>query len=574
MPSCVAIFVHPDDERYQYLINKKAKVPLFNYKVPIIADKRADPEKGTGIVMCCTFGDLTDIEWFNANNLELKISIDKEGNMNNLAKKYSGLPIKEAREQIIQDLKEHKLLTSQKHITHAVNVHERCGTEIEFLVTKQWFIKYLDLKNKFLNLGNKINWYPKHMKVRYDNWINGWQWDWLISRQRYFGVPFPVWYCKKCGEVILADEKDLPVDPLQDKPKKPCKCSSKEFKPEEDIMDTWATSALTPQINMLWKENNSFFKNNFPLSLRPQAHDIITFWLFNTVVKSYFHNNNIPWKDVMISGHGLDPHGKKMSKSKDNIINPISLLEKYPADAIRYWTASSKLGDDFPYQEKDVLTGQKTITKLWNASKFSFMHLKDYKKNKPKKLEAFDEWLLLKLNKIIRISTGSLDNYEYSKTKLEVENFFWNTFADYYLEIIKDRLYNPKKRGKLERLSAQYTLCNSLLTILKLLAPIMPFITEEIYQAFYKEEKSIHLSKWPKEFNLKNKNLEKQGDKVIEIISKVRQFKAQNNKSLKEPVIITIEFSLKTEITPFLEDLKAVTVAKEINFDKEFKVFF
>ena len=574
LPSCVAIFVHPDDNRYTNLIGKKAKVPLFNYKVPIIADKRADPEKGTGIVMCCTFGDLTDIDWFYAHNLPLKISIKKDGTMDKIAQKYEGLPIKEAREEIIKDLGKAKLLTSQKHIKHSVNVHERCNTEIEFLVTKQWFIKYLDLKKEFLKLGSKLNWYPKHMKVRYDNWVNGLQWDWLISRQRYFGIPFPLWYCKNCHEVILADEKQLPVDPIQDKPKQ-CKCGSKEFTPEKDIMDTWATSSLTPQINMKYTEDEKFFKKHFPLTLRPQAHDIITFWLFNTVVKSYLHNKKLPWKDVMISGHGLDPNGKKMSKSKGNIINPIDLLEKYPADAVRFWATGSKLGDDLPYKEKDVHTGQKTNTKLWNASKFSFMHLKDFK-TKPKKLEAFDSWILSKINKIIKSSTESFEKYEYSKTKSETENFFWNVFADFYLEIIKDRLYNPDKRGKQGRQSAQYSLYTTLLNITKLLAPIMPFITEEIYQLFFKKtekEKSIHISSWPKyDKKLENKDIEQSGDKAIEIIRKVRQFKTKNGKSLKIPIKLTIEKELEKELKPFLEDIKAVTTAEEINFSNQFSV--
>ncbi len=568
LPSCVAVMVHPDDDRYKYLIGKKAKVPLFNYLVPIIADERADPEKGTGIVMCCTFGDLTDINWWYAHNLPLKISIRKDGVMDKAAQIYEGLPIKEARKKIIEDLKEKKLLKSQKPITHSVNVHERCGTEIEFLVTKQWFIKYLDLKDEFIKQGEKINWYPQHMKVRYDNWIKGLQWDWLISRQRYFGVPFPVWYCKSCGEIILAEESQLPVNPLKDNPKKPCVCGSKEFIPENDVMDTWATSSLTPQINSKWISDKKLFESLFPMTLRPQAHDIITFWLFNTVVKSYLHHKKIPWTNIMISGHGLDPQGKKMSKSKGNLIEPISLLEKYPADAIRFWATGSRLGDDLPYQEKDVVTGQKTITKLWNAAKFSMIHLKE--KPKKIKLEAFDKWILIKLNKVIETSTKELDKYEYSKIKLETENFFWNVFADYYLEIIKDRLYNPDKRGSYAKQSAQYALYYTLLNIIKLFAPIMPFITEEVYQMHFKKhekEISIHLSKWSEQDKkLTDKKLEQAGDKAVEIISEVRKFKSKQQKSLKTEINLTLDEKDQKDLEPFLEDLKAVTFAKEISF--------
>jgi len=577
LASCVAVFVHPNDERNRYLIGKKAKVPLFDYKVPIIADDKVNLEIGSGIVFCATFGDITDIEWWYKYNLPLRNSIRKDGMMDKLAQKYDGLSIKEARNQIIQDLKNNNLLTSQKHIKHTVNVHERCGTEIEFLVTKQWFIKYLDLKKKFLELGKKLNWYPKHMKVRYDNWINGLQWDWLISRQRYFGIPFPIWYCRHCGNIILAEDFQLPINPLKDKPKKPCKCGSKEFIPEKDVLDTWATSSLTPQINSKWKEDNRFFNNIFPMSQRPSGHDIISRWQFSTVVKAYLHNKKLPWKDVIISGHGLDPHGKKMSKSKGNLIDPIELLKKYPADAIRFWASGSRLGDDLPYQEKDVRTGQKTIIKLWNAARFSIPHLKDYK-NKSKKLEAFDKFILIKLNKIIRKTTDELEKYEYSKVRLEVENFFWNVFADYYLEIIKDRLYNPKKRGKRARESAQYALYNAFLNIIKLLAPIMPFITEEIYQKYlikYEKAKSVHISSWPRVDNkLFDKKIEAGGDKAISIIAEVRKFKTLHQKSLKTEINLSLDKKDKKLLEPFLEDLKAVTFAKKIEFGSNFAINF
>jgi valyl-tRNA synthetase len=389
--------------------------------------------------------------------------------------------IQTARKMILEDLKDSRLCIGQEPIKHAVNVHERCGTEIEFLHSKQWFIKYLDLKKQMLDWGKKLNWYPKHMRSRYDHWVKGLQWDWLISRQRYFGIPFPVWYCKKCDEIILADEKELPVDPLKDKaPLKQCpKCGFKEFIPEKDVLDTWATSSLTTRlaIELMPKEIQ---KKLYPMSLRPQAHDIITFWLFNTVVKSQLHYKKNPWDDVMISGHALDPHGKKMSKSKGNVVEPQEVIEKYSSDCLRFWAAGCKLGDDLPYMEKDLVTAQKFITKLWNASKFAIMHLGDYKGEKPKKLEAVDKWVLSRLSKIIKASTDSFTKYEYSRTRADVENFFWHEFCDNYLEIIKDRLYNPDRRGKEARISAQYSLYRTLVAILKMIAPIMPHITEEI----------------------------------------------------------------------------------------------
>ncbi|MFH2028243.1 MAG: valine--tRNA ligase [Nanoarchaeota archaeon] len=583
IPACVAIFYHPDDIRYQKLKGKKAKVPLFDFEVPILEDERANPEKGTGIVMCCTFGDQTDMEWQKAHDLPIKLAISPDGKMTESAGKYNNMSIPEARKSITEDLKEAKLLISQKPIKHAVNVHERCGTEIEFLKAKQWFIRYLDLKEDMLRWGKELNWFPEFMKHRYDHWVKGLQWDWMISRQRYFGVPFPVWYCRSCDEVILADEKDLPVDPLKDKPKiKECpKCKSKEFIPEKDIMDTWATSSLTPQIAAgLVPE---MYDRIYPMSLRPQAHDIITFWLFNTVVKSRLHNNINPWKDCAISGHALDPKGKKMSKSLGNVIEPQVMIEKYSADCLRFWAAGSKLGEDLPFQEKDLVTGQKFVTKLWNASKFAIMHLEDYKNNKPKQLETIDKWILSKLSRLIGSSTETFEKYEYNKTKLEVENFFWHDFCDDYLEIIKDRLYNPDLRGKEARLSAQYGLYTTLSSILKMMAPIMPYITEEIYQLHFskkEDKKSIHISEWPS-IDEVDKKAEQTGELVVYAVQKARQAKSEKNLSLKSPLknIIVEGKITEKEFETIKADLLAATKAENIEFkhlkqdsEKEFEV--
>ncbi len=569
--SCVAIFVHPDDKRYKNLVGKKAKIPLFNKEVQILTDERADPEKGTGAVMCCTFGDKTDAEWYKIHKLPLVISISKNGKMTENAGKYFGLNIKEARLKIIEDLKENKLLVNQKKITHPVNVHERCGTEIEILNSKQWYVKYLDLRDKFIEAGKKLHWYPEHMFNRYENWVKGLQWDWCISRQRFFGVAFPVWYCKKCNEIILAEEKQLPVDPLKDKPLKKCKCGSSEFEADKDVLDTWATSSLTPQIAASLFPK--MYDKLYPMDLRPQAHDIISFWLFNTLVKSQLHNGINPWENVVISGWALDPHGKKMSKSKGNVVEPQLVLEKYGADALRFWAASSKLGEDLPYQEKELVSGGRTVNKLWNAAKFSFIHLEDYKGDVPKKLHATDKWLLSKLNNLIINCTDSFEIYEYSRVKANTELFFWHTFCDNYLEIVKDRLYNPNKRGKENRLSAQYTLNYALTTILKLFSPIMPFITEEIYQQYYKKslkEISVHLLKWPDvEKKMIDNVLEELGDKVAEVVGFVRKEKAGEGKSLKEPVKL---LTIPKELKEFEDDIKAVTQANKIEYNNGIKV--
>ncbi len=525
LPACVAIFVNPDDSRNRHLIGKKVKVPIFGQEVKIIADSRVDPEKGTGVVMCCTFGDLTDIEWYKAYNLELRIIVDDRGRMT--PKYFEGLKIKEAREKIIADLNANGYVVSEKEIEHNVNVHERCGTEIEFLVKKQWYIRYLDLKSKFIDLGNQLSWHPEYMHVRYDNWINGLQWDWSISRQRYYGIPFPVWYCKKCDETIFAEEKDLPVNPLKDSPGYKCpKCGSKELIPEEDILDTWATSSMTPFINSGWKGGKNYSREIFPMSLRPQAHDIISFWLFTSVVKSYFHADRIPWKHVMISGHALDPHGKPMHKSAGNLIDPIPLLEKFGADPLRYWASLSRLGDDASFQEKDVITGTRLINKLWNVAKFVE---KVSQKNQEKNTEnVIDAWILSRAMSVVEEATQMFEEYNYAGARRVVDDFFW-FFSDNYLEFIKYRLYNNDA-------SPSYALRKTFLITLKMLAPFMPYVTEEIYQNLYRDEEgaeSIHVSEWPVyQGELFDQDALKNGDVVQKIVAVIRPWKHNNGLAL------------------------------------------
>ncbi len=596
LPACVAVFYHPEDKRYKKLKGKKAKVPLFDFEVPILEDEKADPEKGTGIVMCCTFGDSTDAEWQKAHNLPIKEAIDKKGNMTEIAGEYKDMSIEDAREKIIKDLKEKKLLVKQEPITHLVNVHERCGTAIEFIHSKQWFVKYLDLRDKMLKWGKELNWFPPHMRSRYNNWVKGLQWDWCISRQLPYGIPFPVWYCSECDEVIIADEKNLPVDPIEDKPpvKKCPKCGCEKFIPEKDIINTWATSSLTPTIvKELFKGTKVYdylVKN--PMDLRPQGPDIITFWLFNTVVKSQLHFNMNPWKDCFINGWMLDSKGKKMSKSKGNIIEPQEMIKKYSADALRFMSASSKLGEDLPFPEKDVITGKKFITKLWNASRFVFMNLKGYDGKKARKLEKIDELFLKKLNNLVGLCTESFEGYGFSRSKLETEKFFWHMFCDNYLEIVKKRIYNETGERKL---SAQYTLYKSLLVILKLIAPIMPFVTEEIYQMYYKKFekiKSIHICEWPKiedcmesyeNLGFPNKSpLLKEGhptldsekfDLFLDILSRVRQAKSDAKKSMKAEIKLSLPSKDLDKLGEMIKDLKDVVNAKEIKEGK-FRVEF
>jgi valyl-tRNA synthetase len=571
--ACVAVFVNPKDKNYDDLVGKKARIPLFDFEVPIIADESAEIEKGTGAMMVCSYGDKYDVDAINKYKLKPKIIFNKNGTLN--FDKYNGIKIKEAREKIIQDLEKGNFIAEQKQISHVVNIHDKCGTEIEFIPTEQWFIKILDKKKIFIEQGRKIKWHPDYMFKRYENWVNGLEWDWSISRNRHFGVPIPIWKCGKCHEIILAKENELPVDPLQIK--KICPKCKVEAKPEHMVLDTWATSSLTPQIaSSLVKE-----KIKLPYSLRPQAHDIIRTWAFYTIVKSYMHEKKIPWSDIIISGN-VSLGKEKMSKSKGNVVHPQDIIEKYGADALRYWAAGSKLGNDLDYQEKDLITGKKLINKLLNASNFVFMNLKDFGGKRPNKIEKLDEKFLNELNRVIFTTTTRFNDYDYSKAKFNTEEFFWKFFCDIYLETVKKRVYQGQKD---EKKSAQYTLYYSLLAIIKMLAPIMPFITEEIYQKYFKKfekDKSIHVSEWPK---YDKKKLKEWGEPRMkshateltlfsDLLTQVRTEKTKNKKPMNAECVITLTKLNYGDLKNMIEDFKNVTNAKEIKQGESFRVEF
>ncbi len=593
LPACVALCCHPDDARYKMLQGKTAVVPLFDYSVPIICDESVDMTKGTGLMMVCTFGDKEDVEKWHKHKLPLRVVFEKYGKMNALAGPFAGLKIKDARAKIIESLREKGLLISQKSIVHAVNVHERCKTEIEFLKTKQWYIRVLDAKDELLRVGSEIEWYPAHMKVRYDHWVENLGWDWCISRQRPFGIPIPVWFCSSCSAIVVPELSELPVDPSLSMPMKKCVCGSTSFVGEKDVLDTWATSSITPEISSNWAHKGEYdvVHQNVPFDLRPQAHDIIRTWLFYTIVKSYFHFGRAPWKRVMISGHAQDPSGRKMSKSLGNIIEPQDMIVKYSADALRFWAAGATLGDDMPFQDKDLMTGQKFATKLWNVMKFSMMHLEDYESAvaavtlkmgvvpssvEVGGLELFDRWLLSKLHKMITLATSRFDAFEYAKAKVEIEMFFWHALCDNYLEIVKDRLYNPQVRGVDSRVSAQFALDNALLGVLKAMAPIMPHITEEIYQLRYAKSEgtvSLHVSSWsavPDVFL--DLDVEKVGDMCVDVITTVRKYKSENKWSMKEPLAMLriavggVEGAHLSLFDCARADLIAVTGARDVEF--------
>jgi valyl-tRNA synthetase len=573
LPACVAIYVNSNDKRYKNLIGKKAVVPLFNHEVKIRADENVDMEFGTGIMMVCTFGDTEDIARWKKDKLDLKICITEDGKLNDLAGKYQGLDFKTARERIVQDLEKEGRIVKQEKLMQNVNTCWRCNTPVEFLVKKQWFIHALKFRNDLIKQGRKIKWYPDFYQKRFEDWTTNLAWDWCISRQRFYGVPIPVWYCKKCGEILLPDKKDLPVDPTESKPKKKCRCGSSELEPEMDVFDTWMTSSMSPQVAGRWLEHPEIYKKVYPMSLRPQSHDIIRTWAFYTILKSYLHFNSIPWHNVAIGTFVLDEHGKGMHKSKGNAVWADDLLKKYNVDVFRYWVGTARWGEDLPFKEKDFVAGQRFITKLWNASKFVLMHLEDYDGKKPKQLEPIDEWIFSKLQKVIKKATESFDVYESGDAKREVEHFFWQVFCDNYVEIVKPRLYSKEESDKEKRKSAQYTLYTVLLDLLKMFAPIMPHITEEIYALYFNKKeqvKSIHISEWPKyDKSLLDEKAENAGDLAVEIVGAVRRHKSSKNLSLKTPVKeLTIEYKEQKMIESVLKDIELACGAEKILFGK------
>ena len=578
--SCIAVVAHPDDERFKPYFGKNAITPLFSAVVPILPSPHADPEKGTGIMMVCTFGDAADVDWWKTSSLPIKQSIGRDGRMLPLefgvepfnsqdkekATKYYeelvGKKVHQARKRIAELLAEDgshpsgkgvALKNEPKQINHPVKFYEKGDRPIEFITTRQWFIKILEHKEALLAQGEKITWHPEHMKVRYQHWVEGLNQDWCISRQRFFGVPFPVWYkLDENAEVdysnpIFANKESLPVDPYIDVPEgyaEEQRGKANGFVGDPDVMDTWATSSLTPQIATSWAKDSKVHKNSFPMDIRPQSHEIIRTWAFYTICKAWMHENQIPWKNVVISGWILDPDRKKMSKSKGNVIVPTKLLEDYSSDAVRYWAARAKLGVDTAYDESVFKNGRKLSTKLFNASKFVLSQLAESEINDfslSKVTEPLDIALLEGLKNLVKDATEAFQEYEYSVALSRTESSFWN-FCDNYLELVKVRAYQEQYGDS--RISALITLKTALSTYLRLFAPTLPFITEEVW-SWLETSQSIHKSSWPKlaEFEeLKTGVDEKVFELASQVVASVRSEKSNQQKSLKWPVS-TIEIS-------------------------------
>ncbi len=591
LSACVAVFVHPGDSRYRSLAGQNLVVPLYGQTVPLLLDPGADPEKGTGVVMCCTFGDQADVAWQRAHNLPVIEAIDEAGQMTPVAgfpgaredEQLAGLPLEEARKKIKAILAGRGLLLARQSVEQSVRVHERCETPVEYRVVDQWFIRVLENRAKFLELGEQLRWHPEAMHARFRAWVENLNWDWSVSRQRTFGVPFPVWYCKSCGEINLAGPAELPVDPRSQAPGQACRCSSTEFLPDTDVMDTWATSSLSAQIVTGRLIGTAEHTSRFPLTLRPQAHEIIRTWLFYSIVKSWYHSQILPWSDALISGWAVAGEGmQKISKSKGGgPVAPLAMIQRYSADALRYWAASASPGKDAIINEEKFQAGLKLTTKLWNVARFAEPFLAGSPENPPAvSFTPADRWILGRCAALVERVTAAFEAYEYSIARSETEDFFWRDLADNYLEMAKLRLYDPAHPAYA---GAAAALRGVLRTVLQLFAPLLPYVTEAIWAELFagsESAPSIHRSAWPDPAVLRSipgaLAEDSAGETLIAVATAVRRYKSEHAISLGSEVnclyLAVGEGDLARTLQEAESDLHSITRAREIRVVRDLPV--
>jgi valyl-tRNA synthetase len=523
VPACVALVAHPDDKRFASLFGSYVLTPLFKVRVPVVPHELAEPDKGSGIAMICTFGDLTDVIWWRDLGLPTRSVIGRDGRLgpapfgtpgwesadperaNDAYDELEGLPAKRAQARIVELLRNSgDLIGEPRPITHAVKYYERGKRPLEIVTSSQWYVRTLDRRAKLLEAGRELKWHPEHMRARYEAWVEGLTGDWNISRQRFFGVPFPVWYRLDAeGDVVgdgllLAREDRLPVDPSTDVPDGYQEAQRNQpggFTGDPDVMDTWATSSLTPQIAGRWEDDPELFAKLFPMDLRPQAHEIIRTWLFSTIVRSEFEHGVLPWRHAAISGWILDPDRKKIGKSLGNAITPLGYLEKYSTDAVRYWAGSARLGADTVFSEEQMKVGRRLAIKILNASRFVLSRLEDPSDATtpaPGGLAAIDASMLAQLGAVVDEVTREFDSYDHARALEVTESFFWS-YCDDYLELVKARAYGDASNDG--PASARYALAQSLSVLLRLFAPFLPYCTEEAWSWW--QSGSIHNAKWP-----------------------------------------------------------------------------
>jgi valyl-tRNA synthetase len=595
IPACVALVAHPDDERYKPLFGTEVVTPLFGVRVPVRAHELADPEKGSGIAMICTFGDVTDVIWWRALSLPVRAIIQPNGALKPIAwgaegwesvdaggaqqayDQLANLSAAKARVKIVELLKASGALIGEpRPITHAVKFFEKGDRPLEILSSRQWFIKTLDFRDALLQRAQELAWHPPYMQARLENWINGLNGDWCVSRQRFFGVPFPVWYplledgSRDYAHPLVPAEDRLPLDPSTDVPdgyRADQRDQPGGFSGDPDVMDTWATSSLSPQIAGRWLEDPDLFARVFPMDVRPQAHDIIRTWLFSTVLRSHFEFGTLPWAHAAISGWVLDPDRKKMSKSKGNVVTPMGLLEEHGADGVRYWAASARPGTDTAFDPAQMKVGRRLSIKLLNAAKFVLG------RSEPRGaiVHPIDVGLLTNLATLVREATVRLENdYDYAWVLQHAEAFFWD-FCDNYLELVKSRRYGDF--GDAAAGSANAAMLVALSVLQRLLAPYLPFVSDEVWSWW--QPGSVHAASWPTEAEvLEAIDATDPGAydlylKTTDVLAAIRKKKSERSLSagaFLERVVVRCGGDLAQALQPALADLQAASRADAVEF--------
>jgi valyl-tRNA synthetase len=574
IPACVALLAHPDDERQSGLVGKEVLTPLFGTRVPVLTHPLVEPDKGTGLVMVCTFGDLTDVVWWRELGLPVRSVLALDGRLSDVPwgepgweasdlkqaranyGELRGKTVNQARKRIVELLEDAgELVGEPTPVTRAVKFFEKGDRPVEIVTSRQWFIRTIEHRDELLARGRQLNWHPPYMRARLEDWVNGLTGDWCVSRQRFFGVPFPVWYPLDASGAVLHDqpiaasEQQLPVDPSTEVPdgyEPEQRGQPHGFVGDPDVMDTWATSSLTPQIAGCAGEDTmegmpegaqageELFAKVFPMDLRPQAHDIIRTWLFSTILRSQLDYEELPWSDAAISGWVLDPDRKKMSKSKGNVVTPMHLLEEHGADAVRYWAASGRPGADTAFDPQQMKVGRRLAVKLLNASKFALADLPESDSAHPELTHPLDRAVIARLAAVVEDATRSFEEYDYARALERTETFFW-WFCDYYLELVKGRRYDTDRAVSA---SVSRALRLAMSTFQRLLAPFLPFVTEEVWSWW--QVGSVHHARWPDAAELSSGASDPREDTALalaaDVLREVRKAKSQARRKMRAPV--------------------------------------
>lgn len=572
--ACIAVMFNPADDRYTHLDGRNVTTPLGK-DVIAIPDKNVDKEFGTGLVMLCTFGDKMDVVWMHRYKLPLIEAMDSHGRMIN-AGELDGLRADEAKKKIVEKFEAEGKIVKKEQLQQTVKVHDRCGTLVELLASYQWFADIRTTAKRIKDMAHQIRWVPAFGINYLIDWVEGAEWDWVISRQRIFGTPLPFYYCENCHATAAADEQELPFYPEKAWPKECASCKGR-MKPETSTCDCWVDSSITPLIISGWPDEKRM-KRLYPSSLRPQGVEIVRTWTFYTIFRSGVALTGIPpWKEILLNGNVLAPDGKKMSKSLGNVISPNELLKTYPADAIRQWAAmSGAMAKDRPFSYEDLKFSKSFLTKLWNAAKFIELNLSNYKKleRHSKNMTHTDRWILKRCDALIKSCSEAFENYDYQKAIYSLHDFFWHDFCDDYMEYVKHRIYGPDCD---EKNGARYTLHTVLEVVVLLLAPIAPHITEEIYHEVLKGEWSVHRAAWPSKIEVGEAEGLEAVETLREIIKQARQRKAAarlaQNAEIEKAIISGKNEETESLVkTGLVEEIKKIAKIKEIEFKPADKI--